>query len=864
MTHELLYTSAQQGLKPGSYGFCTVIATEGLTKVLQDRLESLSGYEHAYALTDRNSHANPVNYSHLIVTVANLKLHVLSRVADAGADYSGRSNKLAHHVVLRQDELTAAGPASAIATPGICRTTFDGVARTLPQGVQIPSAPRPPAICTAWANICGDAGWAGFLAEQTLKNPTRPVTLIFAPDSDVLPLVVEAMSLLPADRQWRTTFSTFFTKLPAGVDCQWRFVLDGTAAADQARRNLQAPPIDLTRRSQVPVEGPLVEAARTGRQPILAPEVAPPLMPKRSGKSVQISSRSNVSTTGALSAEEGLEPVRRGNVRMDLAPAKIPMNTDDPFAKRNRPSPVVIASAIGGALSAIVLLGLIVAYLMPSDPRTVPADLSKNPEPTKVAPPPKAIERPQPEIVSKEPKIARQSAQPVILHQAEPTPNPTVSDPPKKHAGHDEIFKDVLAKGRVLSLPKGTGNAAGDDRELCKVFVERPTDCELALLAQVKMKDGSPELELRGNELEGTDDSQSWTVFGRKEDTFRGGAVEQRMGQFTLRDQSLFFTRAPDFRDEHLSSSLLYAKLNMKVGSDEIQSSLFRPVTQKPKLLDLKRTKPTFTIDNSAEILASAKSLRYDMQLSLNEWTVLKERVEAENDRPLKFEIPTVMGTIDSRVDLEFSFHRSQTGDAGFSYRAYVYPRFMESKAGFLESKSSSQVLEQVSKRSDLLDPQWKDGFTTRELDRIKAITVKHNKAAKDRIKSLEKEIKTAKNDPKEKSAEQDLGGESSQEKDEGRREKTMKELMDKKVSEERIVEQGEENFKWIREIESRFEEIEKKLDVRFSIYREFVSSSGNDRTVLAETDPPPSPRKPVQNRPESSPKNVPRSKDDK
>ena len=48
MSHEIIYTSAPQGLKPGSHGFCTVAATAGIAKNLLERLESLSGYRHAF------------------------------------------------------------------------------------------------------------------------------------------------------------------------------------------------------------------------------------------------------------------------------------------------------------------------------------------------------------------------------------------------------------------------------------------------------------------------------------------------------------------------------------------------------------------------------------------------------------------------------------------------------------------------------------------------------------------------------------------------------------------------------------------------------------------------------------------------
>ena len=48
MSQEIIYTSAPQGLKPGSRGFCTVVSTSGMAKNLAERLESRSGYRHAY------------------------------------------------------------------------------------------------------------------------------------------------------------------------------------------------------------------------------------------------------------------------------------------------------------------------------------------------------------------------------------------------------------------------------------------------------------------------------------------------------------------------------------------------------------------------------------------------------------------------------------------------------------------------------------------------------------------------------------------------------------------------------------------------------------------------------------------------
>jgi hypothetical protein len=41
-----------------------------------------------------------------------------------------------------------------------------------------------------------------------LQDPGRPVYVLFDPGFDPLPLLAEALALLPADRRWDVTFST--------------------------------------------------------------------------------------------------------------------------------------------------------------------------------------------------------------------------------------------------------------------------------------------------------------------------------------------------------------------------------------------------------------------------------------------------------------------------------------------------------------------------------------------------------------------------------------------------------------------------------------------------------------------------------
>ena len=67
MIQEIVYTSAQKGLKAGSSGFCTVVSTAGMDQRTAQRLEGLSGYRHPFDINDPRNPINyqPVSYTHL-------------------------------------------------------------------------------------------------------------------------------------------------------------------------------------------------------------------------------------------------------------------------------------------------------------------------------------------------------------------------------------------------------------------------------------------------------------------------------------------------------------------------------------------------------------------------------------------------------------------------------------------------------------------------------------------------------------------------------------------------------------------------------------------------------------------------------
>jgi hypothetical protein len=262
MSQEIIYTSAPRGLKIGSKGFCTVASTRNMAKPLAERLEALSGYRHLFPPGDLR---NPVTYSHIILTIAGKRYHVLSRVADAGYDYSQRSNKIAHHVALTEQETVSAGPAWLLSQPAFMASIWSREPSFFESGRVPPSGLLEPAVCETWQNVAGDAGWAGVLAETVLSSDQNEVYLIYNEAMDVLRLILEAQALLPESSRWLATFTTNYTKLPPNVECRWRCVLEGSDEAAQIQRLRHVMVLDLSKPIGQPTLSAAVDAARNGR-----------------------------------------------------------------------------------------------------------------------------------------------------------------------------------------------------------------------------------------------------------------------------------------------------------------------------------------------------------------------------------------------------------------------------------------------------------------------------------------------------------------------------------------------------------------------------------------------------------------------
>jgi len=95
MPQQLIYTSAPRGVIAGRSGHCTVARSGAMRDALMLQLEKLSYYQH---LSLSGGQERPI-YCCRILDLRGSRYHVLTRIQDAGLDFTGRTNFIAHHLV---------------------------------------------------------------------------------------------------------------------------------------------------------------------------------------------------------------------------------------------------------------------------------------------------------------------------------------------------------------------------------------------------------------------------------------------------------------------------------------------------------------------------------------------------------------------------------------------------------------------------------------------------------------------------------------------------------------------------------------------------------------------------------------------
>ncbi len=193
------------------------------------RLEQLSYYHH---LSLSGGKDRPI-FAYRTVDIRGSRYHVLSRIQDAGLDYSGRTNFIAHHLAFSPEEI------GQLSTPAVILRDWSGWLTSWnrePQQLSnenwgnLNSLVRTTCLPgKAWRHLTGDAANGYALLE------TKPGTCFCADgvgESDLLTLLGESMELLELRdsrgdfkmASWQYTLTTSMQEQDNPTDFRWRFV----------------------------------------------------------------------------------------------------------------------------------------------------------------------------------------------------------------------------------------------------------------------------------------------------------------------------------------------------------------------------------------------------------------------------------------------------------------------------------------------------------------------------------------------------------------------------------------------------------------------------------------------------------------
>lgn len=212
MAYRLIFTSSSRALTGSRTGFCTVARSRSMSEKLANIVERCGTYD------SEKMSKNPI-FSHRIVYFANTSYHVLSRISDAGADYTNRSNYLAEHIVLSPEECALLPtPAQFLLDKTDWLASWQGEPRFIDDVEIEPAKPRfePPA--KNWESTFGDSAKAALLLDSS--------PAIFASASDgetLLKLFAESASLCPQRvKAWDYTFTTALQHGENPSDFSWK------------------------------------------------------------------------------------------------------------------------------------------------------------------------------------------------------------------------------------------------------------------------------------------------------------------------------------------------------------------------------------------------------------------------------------------------------------------------------------------------------------------------------------------------------------------------------------------------------------------------------------------------------------------
>jgi hypothetical protein len=227
MPQQLIYTSAPRGIVAGRSGHCTVARSVSMREALMLQLEKFSYYQH---LSLSGGQDRPIFYCR-IVDIRGTRFHVLSRIQDAGLDFTGRTNFIAHHLVFTPEEIRQ------FPTPPVILRDWPGWMKSWTKEPQLLEseewteltalAGRTNVPAQTWQRVTGDAVNGFGLLEARAGASFRVDDL---PNDTVLELVAESLEMLEVrdtrrdfrSAAWNYTFTTSMQEQDNPADFRWR------------------------------------------------------------------------------------------------------------------------------------------------------------------------------------------------------------------------------------------------------------------------------------------------------------------------------------------------------------------------------------------------------------------------------------------------------------------------------------------------------------------------------------------------------------------------------------------------------------------------------------------------------------------
>jgi hypothetical protein len=267
MARQLIFTSAPQGLEPGRSGYCTVARHKDIRSRLVRELERLSVYD--YNQQGEGPKAKVALFRKL--ALGSEEFFVVSRINDAGLDYTNRTNYIAHHLILDSFEIaTVPSPSEILSNWNGWKAKWEEGPRYLEDSEEVDLSPfKSPALIPAngWLAATNDPGNAAILVSPSMK---KPVLLEVHPgqEESLLKLFAESSALHKLSLEaWDYSFTTFLQENDDAKMFSW-IGARGQPAAERMKQGGTPNYLDLRDFSQSkivdPIDDDLAHIARKG------------------------------------------------------------------------------------------------------------------------------------------------------------------------------------------------------------------------------------------------------------------------------------------------------------------------------------------------------------------------------------------------------------------------------------------------------------------------------------------------------------------------------------------------------------------------------------------------------------------------